>query len=207
MVGLAAEARLARGLAAQVEIGGGEPDGATAAAQRLVRSGVSALISFGLAGGLAPRLTAGLLVIPLDLIAETGQTWRCDPALAARFGLQHGSMLAGDAILTTALAKTAAYQRHGALAVDLESGAVARIAAAHNIPFAILRAICDPADRDLPPAALTALHPDGRIKPGALLQSLARHPRQIPALIVLGRDAARARKALLAAVASAGPLN
>jgi adenosylhomocysteine nucleosidase len=66
--------------------------------------------------------------------------------------------------------------------------------------------VCDPAERNLPLAALTALDPQGRIQPSALLRSLARHPDQIPALIALGREASRARTALLARVKQISPL-
>jgi adenosylhomocysteine nucleosidase len=88
----------------------------------------------------------------------------------------------------------------------MESGAVARVAARHGLPFAVLRAICDPAERDLPPASLTALDDRGRIQPMALLRSLARNPAQIGALIRVGRDAALARRALLARVEAAGAI-
>ena len=204
VVGFVAEARLARLLGGSVAIGGGDAAGAAAAAAGLVRSGATALLSFGLAGGLDPTIPAGALVVPLRVVG--GGDWPTDPVLSARLGTPAGSLLAANAILAGRAAKQAAWQRTGALAVDMESGAVASTAAAHGLPFAVLRAVCDPAGRDLPPAALTALSPDGAIRPGTLLASLARHPRQLGALIALGREAARARAALLARVASIGRL-
>jgi adenosylhomocysteine nucleosidase len=207
VVGFAAEARLARGVGGTVAIGGGGASGAAEAANRLAQSGVTALLSFGLAGGLAPGLVAGALVIPDSVVTETGERWLADPALAARLGPAAGALLAADAVIATRADKRAAWQRTAALAADIESGAVARAASAHRLPFAVLRAVCDPANRDLPPAALTALDAKGRIRPGALLASLARQPGQIGALIALGREAALARAALLARVAAIGPLD
>jgi adenosylhomocysteine nucleosidase len=206
VVGLAAEARLARGLAGETEPGGGTANGATAAASRLVARGATALLSFGLAGGLQPGLPAGTVLVPLTVVDGNGKIWQADQRLAQRFGEPSGSMLASDSILTTIADKRTAWERSGALGVDIESGAVARIAAIHGLPFAVLRAVCDPAERNLPPAALTALDPHGRIQPSALLRSLARHPDQIPALIALGREASRARTALLARVKQIRPL-
>ena len=76
---------------------------------------------------------------------------------------------------------------------------MARVAARHHLPFAVLRAICDPAERDLPPAALVALDQAGAIGLWRVLVSLARAPQQLPGLLALARDAAAARRALLAA--------
>ncbi len=209
-MGLAAEARLACGLGGRIAIGGGDAPGAAAAAAGLTRSGVTALLSFGLAGGLDPGLRAGDLVVPDAVLFPTGERWVADPALSRRLGPVAGpvagTVLAADAILATAAAKRAAWQRTAAAAADLESGAVAREAAAHGLPFAVLRAVCDPAGRDLPPAALSALDRQGRIRPAALLRSLGRQPGQIVALVALGREAARARQALLTQVGVIGRL-
>ena len=207
VVGLAAEARLARGLGCDVAVGGGGAPGAAVAASRLVDRGVSGLISFGLAGGLSPDLAAGTIIVPEGVVDEAGARWTADAALSARLGLAAGWMLAATGIIATQMAKRQAWQASGALAVDLESGAVAEIAVRRGLPFAVLRAVCDPAGRDLPPAAMTALDAQGRIRPAALLRSLASHPGQVPGLIALGRETSRARRALLVKVAAIGPLD
>lgn len=204
VVGLAAEARCAKGLGGMIEAGGGTAQGASAAAARLIAAGATALLSFGLAGGLAPGLSAGCLVVPITVIDPGGTEWSTDPALARRIGTPAGILFATPAILDSVSAKHRAWQQTGALAADIESGAVARAAAEHRLPFAVLRAVCDPAERTLPPAALTALDVQGGIDPLALARSLARHPGQLAALIALGREAALARKALLARVAATG---
>ena len=52
------------------------------AAGRLIEAGASALMSFGLAGGLDPRLSAGSVVFPSEVISRDGArfptsvTWR-----------------------------------------------------------------------------------------------------------------------------------
>ena len=206
VVGLRAEARLARGLGCPVAVGGGGAVGAHEASSRLIAEGATALISFGLAGGLAPGLMPGSLVIAADVIDGQGAFWRADPALSARLGEAAGSLFAAADIIATAHAKRALWSATGALAADIESGAVAAAAAKAGLPFAVLRAVCDPADRDLPPAARTALDAAGRIQLIRLLQSVIRHPTQIGALIQLGQDAALARRALLRQVGRIGPL-
>ena len=202
VVGLEAEAQIARRFGCPVAVGGGGAAGAAQAAAALAGQGVTHLVSFGLAGGLAPGLAAGSILIPERVIGPAGEVWPVDPSLAARFGSPHGAMLAVSDIIADAPAKSALWQLTGAMAADIETGSVAAV----GLAFAVLRVICDPAERSLPPAALTALDAAGRIRPAALFRSLARHPGQLGGLIALGRDAAAARRALLDRVRQIGPL-
>jgi adenosylhomocysteine nucleosidase len=195
VVGLAAEARIARPLGAVV-IGGGLHAGAQDAAERLVASRATALLSFGLCGGLDPALRSGVIMVP-ETVLEQGVCYECDPRLTVVLGGATGVMLAASAAVATADAKALLWRETGAAGVDLESGAVARVAARHGLPFAVLRAVCDPAERSLPPAALAALDARGAIAITRVLASLAARPGQIPAILALARDAAAARSALI----------
>ena len=170
--------------------------------ERLRRRGVSALISFGLAGGLDPALQPGALIVPRAVVLGATR-WEADPTLSALLGGGTGHVVVGGGeVVVTAAAKAVLRRATGADAVDLESAAVARV----GLPFAVLRAVCDPADRDLPHAAVVALDAEGRI--GALRVTLAAvtHPRELPGLVRLGADAAWARRALLARVRLVGTL-
>jgi adenosylhomocysteine nucleosidase len=209
IVGMASEARLARAATRAgclIAIGGGLPAGARVAAMRLVDEGATMLISFGLAGGLDPALAPGALVVPAAILAGGG-SYVCDSGLVADLaGSPVRLMLGGDAIVATAAEKARLWRETGAAAVDLESGPVAEVAAAQGLPFAVLRAVCDPATRDLPSAAVEALDERGKVAPMKMAGILARHPRQIIGLIALGRDAARARKALVGGAENLGRL-
>lgn len=201
ITGLTAEAALARPLGL-ARAGGGLPAGAEAAAAWLAGRNVACLVSFGLAGGLDPALRPGDIVVPARVL-EGDHAFPTDPDLSARFGPRQGTLLAGAAIVADAAEKALLFARTGALAVDLESGAVARVAARHGLPFAAVRAVCDPAGRSLPPAALVALNHRGAIALLHVLAALVRQPGQLPALIALGRDAAAARAALRRCVRAA----
>ena len=206
VVGLAAEARVTRGLGGVVRVGGGTRGGGQEAAEALVACGVGKLLSFGYAGGLDPALRPGDLLIPARVIAG-GRSWAVDASLAAALGGAHDqAILGGSGVLADAEAKRRARAQTGAVAVDLESGAVAEVAGRHRLPFAVLRAICDPAERALPPLAMTALDRKGRVRAIHLLAGLLRRPGQLSALRVLGRDAAAARAALVERVRQIGPL-
>ncbi len=171
------------------------------AAERLIAQGVSGLVSFGLAGGLSPLLVAGQVIVPSSVTVE-GQVLAADPGLADRLGGLSGHMLlAGHGIVATAAEKQVVHVVSAADAIDLESGAVALAASRHGVPFAILRAICDPAHRDLPQAALVALDGGGAIGFVRVMVSVLSHPSQIPTLLRLANDATAARRGLLDRVA------
>jgi adenosylhomocysteine nucleosidase len=197
IVGLKAEARIARRLHAPVAIGGGTQAGARAAAQSLLSQGATALLSFGLAGGLAPSLPAGAIIIPSAVVTETGR-YTSDLRLAAALGgpTRH-LLLAAAHPIASPQDKQHLHAATGCAAVDIESGAVAEAATAAGIPFAALRAICDPAERMLPAAALIALDARGVIGLRRIAVSVLRDMRQIPTLLGLAHDAAHARRALV----------
>jgi len=200
VTGLVAEARLLRRLGHQVFAGGGSPEGAERCAEAAIAAGATALISFGLAGALDPALPSGALIVPATMLWR-GESLRTDPDLVdALGGATCDMMLASKSIVATAAEKRALWTETGACAIDIESGAVGAVAARHGLPFAVLRAICDPAGRSLPPAALAALDKAGRIGFFAVTASVLRHPGQIPALLALAGDATRARKTLVGRV-------
>ena len=163
VVGLSAEARIARRFFPRVEAGGGTASGAEAAALRLIGVGATGLISFGLAGGLDPMLYPGAVIVP-EAVVTQGRVLATDPGLNEWLGegTAH-TILGADRIAATAAAKQHLFIATGCAAIDLESGPVAVAAESHGLPFAVLRAICDPSERDLPPAALCALTDSGAI--------------------------------------------
>jgi hypothetical protein len=78
----------------------------------------------------------------------------------------------------------------------MESHVAAAFAAAHGLPFAAIRVVCDPADRAIPAFAASALKPDGEPDIAAVLLAVLREPRQIGPLVHLARDSGRAFAAL-----------
>jgi adenosylhomocysteine nucleosidase len=198
LVGFAAEARVARLSGWQVAIGGGTTEGAARTAQRLIDAGATGIVSFGLAGGLDPTLRAGTVIVA-ESVTAYGRVWPTDSSLNDRLGGTTGHLCLGlDRVVAFADEKRRLSQETGASLVDMESGAVAVVAAAARVPFAVLRAICDPADRALPPAALVALDGAGRLAAARLAMSVLASPVQVMALFGLARDAAAARRALRA---------
>lgn len=199
--GLAAEARIARAAGFQVIVGGGDTRRTAALVEDAVRD-AKCLVSFGIAGGLAPHLRPGDVILSAEVIGEK-RRWRSDERfhrelarLARQMGALQGPVLGARDILATGTDKTRAWRDTGALAVDLESAIVAGTAEAAGIPFLVLRTIADPATRELPPAALIPLAEDGTPALIPVLGEVLRRPRQIAALFGLARETRRALTAL-----------
>jgi len=196
VVGLAAEARILRRLDVMVAIGGGTAAGAADAARRLAEAGVAGLVSFGLAGGLDPALRPGSILVPHAVIAN-GTRVVADSALCDALGGPTPHVLFGsDHVVASAAEKRLLWQQAGCEAVDIESGMVAAVSIDRSLLFAALRAVCDPAWRTLPAAAMNAVDRRGAIGVHRVIASLAAHPGQAPQLLALARDAMAARGAL-----------
>jgi hopanoid-associated phosphorylase len=218
VTGMAFEARIARGEGVEV-VYAARADLLERALTAAVARGCSGIVSFGTAGGLAPDLEPGSVIVadavegPLGRI-ETDRRWadRLAAALAAgplAGSMQRGVMAAVTAPLVSADDKRALHRSTGALAVDMESHIAGATAAAHGVPFAVCRAIVDPAWRTLPSAATAGLRDDGSTAIGPILRELLRQPSQLGGLLQVAVDARAARIALVRArraISEAGAL-
>ena len=187
------------------------PSAATEGARRLAAAGARALVSWGMAGALDPALAAGTLVLPTEVISPTGGVFATAPqwrerlsaALGAHWPVSFGRLLTSYEPLGSVESKAMAFRQTAAVAVDMESSAVAEIAAAARLPFLAVRAIVDTAADAVPQAALAATTADtGALRIGHLLAALARAPGDLAALIRLAGRYRRARRALTAVARS-----
>jgi len=209
VTGLIKEARIATGPGVHAIAGGGNAPALAAALERELARGAGAVMSFGIAGGLAEELVRGTWLVARSIVTPA-QRWPCDAAWARsiveRLPEAWTADLAGvDAPVTDPAAKRELHRATGAAAVDTESHIAAAIAAAHGLPFAAFRVVADSVRRSLPPAASVALKPDGNISRGAVLGSLARTPAQLPSLLRTAIDARTAFRALLRGRRLLGP--
>ncbi|HXX26281.1 MAG TPA: phosphorylase [Pseudolabrys sp.] len=200
VVGLAFEARIAARTGSKVVCGGAGRDLA-AEIHNAIDADCHGLLSFGVAGGLHPDLAPGTCIVA-SAIVDGDQTFATDEDWSQRLlrTLPHSKagVLAGTAgPVATSSTKSALHRSTGAVAVDMESHVVARVAADRRLPMTALRVVCDPAARGLPDMALQSVRPDGTTDVFGLLRSLARRPHHVPALIRVALDARAARATLL----------
>ncbi|MGE5476883.1 MAG: hypothetical protein ACM3Q1_09530 [Bacteroidales bacterium] len=193
VTGMRAEAALLR-RCPLVACAGSEPE---TAARALLAAGATRLLSFGLAGGLDPALPPGTLVLASEIVTPDHR-FVTDAAWAERFPcLLRAPLLGAGRPLCDRAAKAHAFALTGAVAVDMESGAVARVAAAAGVPMLAVRAVADPARQAVPPAALRCVDNQGRIRLRASLALLLRHPLAMPVLALQAQAGMAALRAFI----------
>lgn len=176
-------------------VSGTGPDHARRAAARLLDHGVSALVSWGCAAALDARLKPGDLALPERILGTDGRAhathaeWRgrVIAALPSDLPTVAGALAESPEIVADGAAKQALYAVTKALAVDMESAAIARVAEARGLPFLAVRAIADSASMALPRAVSLALTPRGDVRFAILLTQVLSQPGQILELLSLGR--------------------
>lgn len=180
------------------------PDKARRAAEILVEQGSNALLSWGCAAALDPRLQAGDLVIPEKVSCAQGESLRTDSGwrtkvldgLADHASIHEGAIMESRTLVANAADKKTLHERIGAIALDMESAAIARVAVRHRLPFLAVRAIADRADMDLPKPVANAMDRNGDLNMPLLLALIFAYPNSLPALLRLGRCFRAARRSL-----------
>ncbi|MFP3869742.1 MAG: purine phosphorylase [Syntrophobacteria bacterium] len=185
---------------------------ARAAAEDLVARGVTSLLSWGTAGALHERLSPGSLVLPKTVLSyekavfQTDAGWhrRLFTTLSGHLDLHTEALVESRFVLASTAAKSFLAARSAAIAVDMESASVARVASRAELPFMVVRVISDPSDSVVPLCALAAVEESGTVSPARLLRALVRHPGELTVLIELARNFRAARASLSAVVRLTG---
>ena len=168
------------------------------------------LLATGCAGGLAPSLRVGDLVIASTVVCLDERQRPVDrlPAAASAVGtwaaarglqVQTGPLASSPTVLETAAAKTIAAST-GALAVEMESGAIATVARARVVPFVGLRVVLDAAG-DAVSLGGVIDEDTGEIRPGRAVAAVALRPDRWPVAVRLARQQAAVERRLRAVAA------
>ncbi|MGH9089474.1 MAG: hypothetical protein ACRDYZ_15430 [Acidimicrobiales bacterium] len=183
-----------RHLAAVVGIG---PAAAGRATARILDSAVvDRVLVVGVAGAVDPSLRIGDVLVPEQVVDRASGTAYRPHRPGGR-----GTLVTGDAVggaLTTNVAVVelpTADLPPGTSAVDMETGAIARVCEARGIPWSVVRTISD-VPGTLDDAVLELVRPDGGLDPRAVARYLARTPGAARRLLRIGRDTHRAVRAL-----------
>lgn len=178
------------------------PKRAARAAAFLIDQGVTHVGIAGVSGALAPELESGQLLLASEVADENGQRWTVDTGLHQALmdclgsEVRSGRTLATAAPLLTVEQKIFWRERRKALAVDMESAAVARVASEAGRLFFVLRAICDEAAWPVPAALFDLVDDLGQPRPLHIAWTLLCRPSLVPELLHMQRDFGRALCAL-----------
>jgi adenosylhomocysteine nucleosidase len=149
--------------------------------------GFDCVLSIGCAGALSPALNIGDVVIPEKIIdgADGGSSYAACGELAntARnlcreldLPFNSGSTVSAAEVAATAEAKRALAEKHGAVAVDMETAQVAAWAGKFGVPLLVFRTISDTSQDRIAPELGTILDHNGRPVPGKAAALFARKP-------------------------------
>jgi adenosylhomocysteine nucleosidase len=182
------------------------PHNAMRAAERLLECGIDRLANWGVAGALDGELAPGDIVVPdrirhapddpgfaTDAIARERIVSACSGSLTVR----QGALWSAPEPLASQADKRAVAAQSGAIAVDMEAASIAAVATRAGLPFVVVKAICDPLDRELPRRIMRALD-GGTAGPSLRMLSAIAFggPPVWSAVRSLSQDFARARRAL-----------
>ncbi len=164
------------------------------------------VVATGVAGALVDEARPGNLVLADRLVFESDNrplTITLPAAAVARFAVvldaagvpfTSGAVLTSARILGDGPAKRAARARTGAVAVDMESAAIAAEAAHRGLRFACLRAVLDCIDEEVVGAELAG--PEGEVRPLAVAAFVLRNPGAMTGLARMMRALNRATASL-----------
>jgi adenosylhomocysteine nucleosidase len=177
---------------------------------------VDMIITVGVAGALSPNLEVGDIVVASRFVLDGGDAEdrrrgiEMEPRRVEAvqnllnelgFAVSAGCLLTSGGVVASADEKREARFRHSAIAVDMESAAIALAVASRDLPLICIRSIMDTAADNIFAGGLSA---DGRIRPlkaaGALLKepaSILRVPRLLRNLTVASRTLGGALEGIL----------
>jgi adenosylhomocysteine nucleosidase len=144
------------------------------------------VVACGFAGALSSTLNVGDVLLASEVVEPDDELhWRT--AVPTEFGdLPVGRLVTVSQLVGRPSDKRSLARQTGAVAVDMESAAIAKVCQERRVPCAVVRAISDSFDTELSPR-LVALLAAGRVVPWKVLAAVARSPGLIGELYGLAR--------------------
>jgi adenosylhomocysteine nucleosidase len=171
--------------------------------------GAELVIGTGVVGALSSGLKPGDLVLSDRVLSIHGDGEAAEEVIVAGDANRHaaahalatagiaystGAILTSHRVLATGAEKRRAKESTGAIAVDMETAAIAAEAAARGLPFVAIRAVLDEVDDEVVGAAMADA--DGNVRPIAATAYLLRNPGTTLKLPRMMRSLSRATAAI-----------
>ena len=157
------------------------------------------ILSSGLAGSLKREYGPEEIVVPKKVGTQRDASGILLPTGPVSFAESRGAKVIATLLTSDHIIGTQEEKNRLAIfgeAVDMESFHVASAFTDEAVPVAVIRAISDGSEEDLPVDFTKCLTSDGRVRPGALLKELLERPAQVPELIRFGRQSRSAARKL-----------
>jgi adenosylhomocysteine nucleosidase len=155
----------------------------------------SLLLCAGFAGALQASVDVGDVILARDVVDEQGNVWFSSADCPVLPQVKVGRLLTTSCFIGAPAQKLALGERYGALAVDMESAALAGRCHERGVPWACMRAVSDDVEVALS-VEIAELVESGRVPLGRALRTLARKPSLLPQLLRLARQTRLAARRL-----------
>jgi len=180
------------------------PDNASRAAKTLIDLDVDAIMSWGVAGSLIPNLVSGDIVMPVMVLDTDGQCFpvnqRWHAALKIKLRDQgvhsEGSLISTFTVQADVRLKSELHRSTQAIAVDMESAAIAKVANSVDKPFAVIRTIFDSLSMRVPTSSVNAINQYGQVSLPKLIFGLTQRPAELLQYPKLINSFAKAKRSL-----------
>ncbi len=178
---------------------------ASNAAKKLLEYKIDSIISWGVAGALDIKLNSGDLIFADSVISqnETFQTstdWKnklLEHVKKSKIKVHHGNIVSSKEVCSSISDKNNLSVKTNAVAVDMESAAIAKIASKNNLDFIVIRSIADKADTTIPEAVVKYTNNLGRPNILKFVLSCILRPAQIREIYILAKSYKLALKTLV----------
>lgn len=136
------------------------------------------ILSSGFCGGLLPNMKIGDIVMAGSVVDTHGHELSVDLDVPAdpEHGLHVGRIVTTDSMVRLVEDKKALAEKYQAVAVDMESLAIAQICRDTKTRFLVVRSVSDDLSQDLPPEILTVVGSTATLRVGAALGALWKRP-------------------------------
>lgn len=174
-------------------------------AVNLLAPKVTHLISWGTAAGLSKILKAGDLLLPDLIMDENGTEYTANShfknqlikLLPNDISYESGLLCESINILKDVEEKGAFKKKHNAIACDMESATIAKLAKQKGISFNALRVITDDYKTTVPKTVFLSINENGDFKITKFIFQLILNPKDIFQIINLGKNFSKAKKTML----------
>jgi len=195
-----------------VESGMGTERAAMAAGLLIDRASPAIVVNFGFGGAVTAGPAVGDIVVATRILLQRGRLFSEQPGLAPELAEKTATLLDGNHVLDGQVHRgtfvtAAEIVSKGAVAgllpagvatpvLEMETAAVARVAARERVPLVALRGVSDGAEEELGFTIDEFADREMRIRPGKVLLTVARKPWIIPQLVRLARNSRLAGRTL-----------
>lgn len=136
------------------------------------------IVSTGFCGALNQTLQIGQIVVANEVVNSTRDSLKIDVGMTSdpSRGLQVGRTLTVDRMVRTTTEKRNLAEMTSAIAVDMETFAIASLCHERKTRFMSVRAVSDDMTADLPAEVLSLVGETGSVRVGAVIGALWKRP-------------------------------